>query len=106
MDGIRHVFAVKDAAFDVALSEDDGLFGDLKLLERLYQIEIALTVRLVDAFNLALDEERTARAIFIQLVLPPADRNITPERVAVVEIGADDGCFDIKAQLHRSMQNA
>ena len=89
VEGVGDVFAVKDAAFDIALGEDGDLFGDVELLERLYKIEVALTMRLADAFELALDKQRRVDSIFRQLMFPPADRHVAAERVAVVEIGTD-----------------
>jgi hypothetical protein len=105
VEGVGDVFAVKDAAFDIALGEDDDFLGDIELFERADQVEIACAVRLADAFELTLDEERREYAIFRKLVLPPADRHVAAEGVAVVEIGADDGGFDVEAELHRSVNS-
>ena len=101
VDGVGDVFAVKDAAVDVAFGEDGDLFDKLELFERLYKVEIAAAMRFGHAFELALDEDRAARAIFRQLVLPPADGHIAAKGFAIVKIGADNGCFQVKAELHK-----
>ena len=100
MYGVRHVFAVKDAALDVALGKYPDLFRKLKLLERLYQVEAAAAIRLRHALELTLDENGREGAIFAELMLPPANGKVAAERLAVVEIGSDHRRFKIEAKFH------
>ena len=64
VDGIGDVFAVKDAAFDVALGKYRDFLGKIELFERLNQIETSGAVRFGDAFELTLDEYRAKCTIF------------------------------------------
>src|SRR4030081_1996901 len=57
-------------------------------------------MRLGNSFQLSHYQRRDHRAVFRQLMFPPTDRKITPERLAVVEIGADYRSFKISAWLH------
>ena len=93
VDRVGDVFAVKDAAFDVALGEDGDLLGKVELFERFDKIKAAGAVWLGDAFQLTLDKNRAESTILRQFVLPPSDRQITTKRFAVVEICSDDRCF-------------
>ena len=101
VDGVGDVFAVKDAAVDIAFGEDGDLLDKLKLFERFNKIEVAAAVRFGHAFELTLNEDRTACTVFRHLVLPPADGHIAAERFAVIEIGTDNGCFQVKTELHK-----
>ncbi len=74
VDCVGDVFAVKDAALDIAFGEDRDFLGKIELLERLDEIETAGAVRFGDAFYLTLDEYRAEYAIFRKFMLPPADR--------------------------------
>lgn len=100
VDGVGEVFAVKDAAFDVAFGEDGGLFDEFELLERADEIEIAGAMRFGDAFEFAMDKDRAARAVFVEFVLPPADSQVAAQRLAVVEIRSDYRGFEIEARFH------
>lgn len=59
-------------------------------------------MRLGQSIKLALDEQRSVGLILFQFMFPPANRQVAPKRLAVVEIGADDRCFEIEAQLHNA----
>ncbi len=100
MHGVAEVLAVEDAARDVALGEDGRLLRHLDAFERADQLEVAGAVRLRHALKLALDERRDDGAVLAQLALPPADRQVAAERLAVVEVGADDRGLKVDALLH------
>lgn len=55
VDGVGYVFAVKNAAVDIAFGEDRDFLGQLELFERFYQIEVTCAMRLMGAFELTLD---------------------------------------------------
>src|SRR5437773_2574627 len=56
--GVGDIFAVKNAAFDIAFRQDGDLFGQLKLLERLDQVEAAGAVGFGHPLKLTLDQYR------------------------------------------------
>lgn len=104
MDGVGDVLAVEDAAVDIALSQDRDLLGDLKLFERLYQIQVAAPVRFFHSLDLTSNEDGTIGPVLGQFVFPPADREIAAKGLAIVEIGADDGRFQIKTLFHAEIE--
>jgi hypothetical protein len=57
-------------------------------------------VRLGHALQLPDDERRDDGAVLRKLVLPPADGEVAAERLAVVEVRADDRGLDVDALLH------
>src|SRR5215212_8408040 len=102
VEGVADVLAVEDAARDVALGEDGDLVRQLDLFERRDEFEVRPAVRLGHALKLADDERRDDGPVLRHLVLPPADREVAPERLAVVEVGADDRGLKVDALLHDS----
>src|SRR5918997_3123529 len=100
VEGVADVLAVEDAARDVALGEDGDLVGQLDLFERRDELEVRLAVRLRHALKLPDDERRDDGAVLRHLVLPPPYRQVAPERLAVVEVGADDRGLQVDALLH------
>lgn len=100
VDGVGDIFTVKDAAVDVAVSEYGNLVGELELVERFDEVEAAGAIRFGDAFDLTLDHDRAARTVLRKFMLPPAYRQIAPERFSVVQICTDDGGFEIEAEFH------
>ena len=57
-------------------------------------------MRLVKPFEFARNQRRNHRTIFRQFVFPPANRQIAAKRLAIIEIGADDGRFKISTGFH------
>ena len=58
-------------------------------------------MRLSQTVELALDKCRAISVIFLQLMFPPTDRQIASKRLAIIEIGSDDRCFEIETELHK-----
>lgn len=54
VDGVGDIFAVKDAAVDVAVGEDRDLFGQFEMFERLDEVKIAGAMWFGHAFEFAL----------------------------------------------------
>ena len=90
VERVADVLAVEDAAREIAVGEDGGLVRQLDLFEPPDELEVAGAVRLGHALQLALDERRDDGAVLRQLALPPADRQVTAERLAVVQVGSDN----------------
>ena len=97
---VRNVFAVKNATVNIALGKDGDLLDEFELFERFDQIEAAGAVWLGDPLKFTLNKDGAKSPIFRQLMLPPANRQVTAKRFAVVEVCSDDGCFKIEAELH------
>src|SRR6266436_5576100 len=91
---------MKNSARDITFGEYGNLFCKFDLLQALDQFQVCRSMRLRDTFQLSRYQWRDHRAVFRELVLPPADGEITPERFAVVEIGADHRGLEIGAWLH------
>src|SRR2546423_1772865 len=91
---------MKNSARDITFGEYGGLFGEFDLFQALDQFQVCRSMRLRNSFQLARHQWRDHRAVFRELVLPPADGEITPEGLAVVEIGAYYGSLEISAWLH------
>src|SRR5688500_15216040 len=86
---------MEDAARDVALGEDRRLVGDLDSRKVLDELEVRGPARLGHALELALDEERDEGLVGAELVLPPSDRQVAPERLLVVEVGPDNRGLEV-----------
>lgn len=93
MDGVGDVFSVKDAAIDITFGKNCDLICQLELFERFHEVQISTAVRLGHSLEFPLDKDRTASTIFRQFVFPPANSQISAKRLAVIEIGTDNGCF-------------
>src|ERR1044072_2168809 len=91
---------MEDATRDVPFREDGDLVRELYLFERRDELEVGTAVRLRHALQLPHDERGDDGAILRHLMLPPAYRQVAPERLAVIEVGADDRCLKIDALLH------
>src|SRR5947207_3416134 len=55
-------------------------------------------MRLSQTVELALDKCRAISVIFLQLMFPPTDRQIASKRLAIIEIGSDDRCYEIETE--------
>src|SRR5262249_34290130 len=98
---VAQIFPLKNAAADVTVGQYRGLLGDLQLRQGADQLQIAATVRLARAFEFPRDQRRNIREVVLQFVLPPPDRQVAAERLALVEIRADDRCFEVDACDHK-----
>lgn len=101
MDRVGNELSVKYSARDIPFSKDSDLFGKFQSFKVLDDLEISGTVRFVNAFKFTLNEYRSKRPILRKLVFEPADGQVPPKRITIVEIGPDDGSFKIKAKLHK-----
>jgi len=106
VDGVGDEFAVKEAAVDVGFGEDGGFVGEVELVEGAEQIEITGAMRLAHALEFAPHQYRAKGRVFAHFVFPPADREVAAKRFVVVEIGAEDGGFDVEAELHFDVVSA
>src|SRR6266404_1693702 len=100
MQGVGDKLPMKNSARDITFGEYGSLFGEFDLFQILDQFQVCRSMRLRDTFQLSRHQRRDHCAVFRELVLPPADGEITPERLAIVEIGADYGSLEISAWLH------
>src|SRR4051794_13001321 len=103
MQGIGDVLTMKDPARHVAFREYRDLFRQLNLLESLHQLQVRRAMWLGQSVELADHQRRDNGAIFRQLMLPPADRQVATKGLAIIEIGADDGRFQISTRLHEKV---
>src|SRR5947209_6806330 len=95
VQGVRNVLAMKDAARDVALCKDSSFIRQFNLLKLACEFQVARAMRLRHALKLAQDQRRNHRAILRHLVFPPANRQVTTKRLAVIKVSAYDRCFEV-----------
>ena len=76
---------------------------ELDTLERGDDLHVPGAMWLVDALELAFDEQRDAGVVFGELVFEPADSQIAAKRVAGIKIGTNDRRFKIEAKLHAAI---
>src|SRR5438552_13117794 len=90
MQSIRNILAVKNSARDITLGENCRFVGQFNLLKTLDEFQICRAMRFRNSLKLANYERRDHCSIFRKLVLPPADRQITTEWLAIIEVSAND----------------
>src|SRR5262245_10882743 len=100
MQRITNVLAVKYSTRDVSLGKNCSLLADLVLRQIAHEVQVGCSSRLARSFQLPDHEWRDVGRIIGQLMLPPANRQIAPERLAIVQIGSNNRSLEINALLH------
>lgn len=87
--GVTDEFSLEDSTGEITVGKNCRLLRDFDLRQIPNERKIAATVRFACPFKFTNDEWRDVSAIIAKFVLPPANGQIAPERVALVEISAD-----------------
>ena len=78
--------------FDRSKSAEVAEYADSDYAQALHETG---AVGLGYAFEFALNKDRAKRPVFREFVLPPADRQVPPERFAIIKICADYGSLQV-----------
>src|SRR6266480_4791827 len=89
VQSIGNVLPMKDSARDITFGEDGRFFREVDLFHARDQLKISGAVRFGDPVKLAGYQRRNHGPIFRQLMLPPTNRKIAAERLAVIKISTD-----------------
>ena len=87
--GITDEFSLEDSAGEITVGKNCRLLRNFDLRQIPNERKKAATVRFTCPFKFTNDEWRDVSAIIAKFVLPPANGQIAPERLALVEISAD-----------------